>query len=594
LIIDPSILNSRQRPGQTVDATSKTQLTLVQVAQLNSGIDVSYGGQRIDLQTTMFSPDGQRVVTIFEGGVGMGGGALLWDWPRLQTIEGFPARSATAVAFSRDGKLMLCGGDDGVLRIWNFESGKTMRVLHRYTSMTPIFSGRIHIVAFSPDGRLAYSATTGDGRNPPPETGVRVWDTGTFTQVRSLNAHAAGVLGLAVSADGQKVLTCGDTTIVVWDAKTGEEIGRILDHSAQVRGVAFLPDSRRAVSWSDDWTIRLWDVESGKEIRRFTNHRYLIPGWAAVSPNGRLLASSGGGELSFWDVETGRPLQVLHPEIMRGAQGGLGSGAFSPDGQHLVWRFAAGWARVYRLDETAKNASSDGPAADEVRTSTEAQAIQKTPNPRPRQPNILAGGSAPVLVSKLRHGPGDDWNSQPDDVRNLVGIVSRDWNRPLTCQVVDPAVDSVRLRQAPIAFLSGSKAPEFSPRAKVNLRDFVRAGGCLMASNYGGEFDAGFKVLMKELFPEDKSELRRLADDHPVLRIKHVLPTRIGIFRIVWGIDRGDRTVVIYSPDSQSYLWARSERSPADSSVRDAIMVGQNVIEYFTGGKADFDKLSAE
>ena len=33
---------------------------------------------------------------------------------------------------------------------------------------------------------------------------------------------------------------------------------------------------------------------------------------------------------------------------------------------------------------------------------------------------FLAKGRAPVLVNKLRHGPRNDWNHDPDDVRNLV------------------------------------------------------------------------------------------------------------------------------------------------------------------------------
>src|SRR5271165_5744218 len=49
---------------------------------------------------------------------------------------------------------------------------------------------------------------------------------------------------------------------------------------------------------------------------------------------------------------------------------------------------------------------------------------------------FLAKGRAPVLINKLRHLPADDWNNDPDDVRNIVGVVSRDWNNLLTWQTV--------------------------------------------------------------------------------------------------------------------------------------------------------------
>ena len=43
---------------------------------------------------------------------------------------------------------------------------------------------------------------------------------------------------------------------------------------------------------------------------------------------------------------------------------------------------------------------------------------------------FLAKGRAPVLINKLRHGPAGDWNNDPDDIRNIVDVVSRDWKTP--------------------------------------------------------------------------------------------------------------------------------------------------------------------
>ncbi len=87
-----------------------------------------------------------------------------------------------------------------------------------------------------------------------------------------------------------------------------------------------------------------------------------------------------------------------------------------------------------------------------------------------------------MLINKLRHGPGDDWNLDTDDVRNLVGTVSRDWKHLLTWQVVDPAAATVEdLLQAPILFFNGHEAPEFTPEAKEALRDYIDQGGFIMA-----------------------------------------------------------------------------------------------------------------
>jgi hypothetical protein len=205
---------------------------------------------------------------------------------------------------------------------------------------------------------------------------------------------------------------------------------------------------------------------------------------------------------------------------------------------------------------------------------------------------FLAKGRAPVLINKLYHLPPGDWDNDPDDVRNLVGVVSRDWQNLLTWQVVDPNVASVQdLLQAPIVFFNGHRAPEFSARATQNLRDYVEQGGVIIGEACCGsrEFDQGFRRLIKQIFPEDEYQLRRLAADHPIWRAKHLLNPSL---HPLWGIEHGCRTVVIYSPDDLSCFWNLCERSPASTRVLRSIKIGQNVIDYVTGRALPADKLA--
>src|SRR5208283_3192945 len=204
---------------------------------------------------------------------------------------------------------------------------------------------------------------------------------------------------------------------------------------------------------------------------------------------------------------------------------------------------------------------------------------------------FLAKGRAPVLVNKLRHGPRGDWNNDPDDVRNLVAVVSRDWKNLLTWQVIAPAFASVAdLLQAPIVFLTGHRVPELNALAKQNLRDYVEQGGFLLADACcsSPDFDSGFKQLMQELFPDQGFKLRPLADDHPVWRAKHLLTP--GAYPL-WGIEHGCRTVVIYSPKDLSCYWNQAERSPTNTAVILATRVGQNIVDYATGRELPADKL---
>ncbi len=205
---------------------------------------------------------------------------------------------------------------------------------------------------------------------------------------------------------------------------------------------------------------------------------------------------------------------------------------------------------------------------------------------------FLGKGRAPVLINKLRHGPGGDWNNDPDDVGNLVGMVSSDWKTLLTWQSVDSTKATVAdLKRAPILFMNGHKAPELAPAERQTLRAYVERGGVIFGEACCGsvEFDKGFRSLMKELFPEQADALRPLPDDHPVWRSKHRLDPQA---HPMLGIPRGFRTVVIYSPKDLSCYWNQAERVRDNPAVVRAVRVGQNVVDYVTGREAPADKLS--
>jgi hypothetical protein len=205
---------------------------------------------------------------------------------------------------------------------------------------------------------------------------------------------------------------------------------------------------------------------------------------------------------------------------------------------------------------------------------------------------FLAKGRAPVLVNKVRHGPGADWNNDHDDITNLVGVISRDWKNLLTWQVVDPNFTTVEdLLQAPIAYINGHEYPVFSATARTRLREFIEQGGVIVAEACCGrrEFDRGFRALMKDIFPEPELELHPLADDHAVWRSKYRLDPGP---HPLWGIEHGCRTVVIYSPDDLSCYWNQLENVPGNPRVRSATALGQNIIDYVTGRELPADKLA--
>src|SRR5262249_40112118 len=83
----------------------------------------------------------------------------------LKRIEGHVG-TVYGLDVTRDGKLMLTGGEDGTVRLWDIETGKEIR---RF----PGHSGKVRAVAFSADGKQAASGTIlGDST-------LRIWDVET-------------------------------------------------------------------------------------------------------------------------------------------------------------------------------------------------------------------------------------------------------------------------------------------------------------------------------------------------------------------------------------------------------------------------------
>ncbi|HEY6563192.1 MAG TPA: DUF4159 domain-containing protein, partial [Pirellulaceae bacterium] len=201
---------------------------------------------------------------------------------------------------------------------------------------------------------------------------------------------------------------------------------------------------------------------------------------------------------------------------------------------------------------------------------------------------FLAKGKRPVVISKLRHGPADDWNHHRHDVGNLSLYVEQRWGIPLTWQTMDlRQATTSDLLQSPVLFLSGKQALRWTTAHKEAVRAYLNQGGFLFAEAAcgGEEFDRAFRQLMSELFPE--SPLRLLPPDHPVWFAEQQIPAEH--LRPLYGIDSCCRTSVVYCPQDLGCYWelARGRglnyASAVQSEVNAVLGIGANVLAYATG-----------
>jgi WD40 repeat protein len=143
--------------------------------------------------------------------------------------------------------------------------------------------------------------------------------------------HSGRITSVVFSPDSRFALSGSeDHTLILWDVGTGKELRSFAGHTDEVFAVAFAPDGRFALSGSKDKSLKLWDVATGKVVRSFSGHDGGVLS-AGFSPDGRLALSGSSKTLKLWDVATGNELRSFAGEI-----GDARAVAFSPDGRFAL------------------------------------------------------------------------------------------------------------------------------------------------------------------------------------------------------------------------------------------------------------------
>lgn len=280
------------------------------------------------VHSVSFSRDGRWLASGADDGT-----VQLWELASGKKLRQFNGhdRSVHSVAFSGDGEWLASGSDDCTVRLWAVASGKELRQFNGH--------GRgVHGVAFSGDGKWLASGGA-DGT-------AMLWEAATGRVLRQFRGHAGSFLSVALSGDG-KLLAAGggDRMVWLWDTATGKELRQFKGHNEWIRSVVFSGNGTRLASGSADGTVRLWDVASGKELRQFSGRG----GWVqsvAFSGDDRCLASgNGNGTVPLWEVESGRELRQF-----KGYSHVIESVTFSANGK---WLASGGDDRAVRLWEIA-------------------------------------------------------------------------------------------------------------------------------------------------------------------------------------------------------------------------------------------------
>jgi WD40 repeat protein len=221
----------------------------------------------------------------------------------------------TSLSVSSDGKRAVSGSKDGVVEVWNADSGELHKTLRAHTTA-------IADVDISHDGLTAVSASM-DGS-------FILWDLQTYQPIRTIEA-ASPILAVALRADGKQAISSHAPLLAPGLARrVGSVIGSWL---------------RSPGNWQSCISqLIVWDLETGRTVRTLAGHADPFVYHLALNREGDLAASGSPQSLKVWDLRTGNELGDLEGHVT-----GL---AITPDNR-LVF-VADGIAGVWNIAERGK------------------------------------------------------------------------------------------------------------------------------------------------------------------------------------------------------------------------------------------------
>ncbi|KAH9064618.1 WD40 repeat-like protein [Lactarius vividus] len=182
--------------------------------------------------------------------------------------------------WGQPGSLVISGGCDKDVRVWDVRTGLTLYVLRGHTSTVrclKVLHNRPVAVSGSRDGTL------------------RVWDVQRGRMLRVLAGHAESVRALDVC--GNRVVSGSyDCTCRLWDVDAGECLQVFRGHFNQIYTVAF--DGKVVASGGLDTTVRVWDPHTGDCIAMLQGHTALVCS-LQLTPHTLITGGADGRVLAF-------------------------------------------------------------------------------------------------------------------------------------------------------------------------------------------------------------------------------------------------------------------------------------------------------
>ncbi|EGE09007.1 cell division control protein 4 [Trichophyton equinum CBS 127.97] len=186
--------------------------------------------------------------------------------------------------------LLVSGGCDRDVRVWNMATGESIHKLRGHTSTVRCL-------------KMSNKTTAISGSR---DTTLRIWDLATGVCKNILVGHQASVRCLEIHGD---LVVSGsyDTTARIWSISGGKCLKTLAGHFSQIYAIAF--DGKRIATGSLDTSVRIWDPHTGQCHAILQGHTSLV---GQLQLRGDTLVTGGSdGSIRVWSLERMTPIHRL-------------------------------------------------------------------------------------------------------------------------------------------------------------------------------------------------------------------------------------------------------------------------------------------
>ena len=221
---------------------------------------------------------------------------LVWEWKSETYVLKNQGHNfdVTSLGISLDSSIIVSGGNDGRIKVWDTKSTTCMTTFQEHTA-------KVTDIKFPVNKTNMFISSSLDST-------VRAFDLVKYVNFRTMTTPEPTKLNcVGIDSTGEIVVAGASDpySIYVWNLKTGDIVDILSGHKGPISSLVFSLNKDLLLSSSWDKTVRTWSIYSKRgDYEVFEQNSEVL--CVELNPdNKEFSATTIRGEIYTWDLENG-------------------------------------------------------------------------------------------------------------------------------------------------------------------------------------------------------------------------------------------------------------------------------------------------